>query len=799
MTKTVFANVCLPLIQAIIFLILVVCFIFLPKKNRLIRTTTLQQLKAANRAYRKYKSNNCRNIVIEKRKIYCKAKRIAKIRYKNEQKRFFSDTAKNNPQKFWDEIRKIKGKNKCSPQVSTEDFFNHFKGLYSSENVYRDEEVENFLSNQDSIRTYVDQLDCPISIDEVKNSINSLKRKKSPGIDMLLPEIFIEGRDILSPLLCKIFNFMYDNSVYPECWAKSMLVPIPKKGDKRDVNNYRGISLSSIFSKIFSQVLDSRLRKWAEQNNLLMDYQFGFRQQKSTIDCIFILHSIINKVINYENRKLYCAFIDFQKAFDLVYRDGIWFKLLNSGVSCKLVKCLQAMYNSVKTCIKVNGSLTQYFDSYMGVKQGEPLSPLLFILFINDMSTSLYDDTVETISIDELQVFLLLFADDTVLFSYTPQGLQTLLNKLHAYCLKWNVNVNINKTVVLTFKKGCRIENVDIYYNNERLKNVGKFTYLGVTLSANGKVYQAQKTLSEQAMKALFSVNSLFDSVSLNVSEKIKLFDTMVLPILCYGCEVWGFHAALDVERVHLKFLKQILGVRIQTCNNAVYGEIGRVLLSIIRKVRILKFWFKIIKNPNSLLYKIFQDQINNSYLDSWASKVKQLFNELGFSFLWNNSNITNLQLTRIIERVYDQYYQNWYEALRASSKLSTYRTIKTKFAAEKYLNSVTDGRHRSELAKLRCSAHRLAVEDGRYRNIERQQRLCIHCQMSVIEDEYHFLLTCPFYREIRIKYIPKYYITWPNINKFKSLLTTEKPTLLKKIANFLYLAKQKREEALNA
>lgn len=69
---------------------------------------------------------------------------------------------------------------------------------------------------------------------------------------------------------------------------------------------------------------------------------------------------------------------------------------------------------------------------------------------------------------------------------------------------------------------------------------------------------------------------------------------------------------------------------------------------------------------------------------------------------------------------------------------------------------------------------------------------------MLVIEDEYHFLLTCPFYREIRIKYIPKYYHTWPNINKFKSLLTTEKPTLLKKIANFLYLAKQKREEALN-
>lgn len=145
--------------------------------------------------------------------------------------------------------------------------------------------------------------------------------------------------------------------------------------------------------------------------------------------------------------------------------------------------------------------------------------------------------------------------------------------------------------------------------------------------------------------------------------KKIKIFDSMVLPILCYGCEVWGFHSALDVERIHLKFLKQILGVRSQTCSNAVYGETGRMPLSVIRKVRIFRFWFKIMKKPNSLIYKTLQDQINDKYKDSWASKVKQLLNELGFSYLWNNTNVTKLQLSCVIERVYDQYYQSWYEA----------------------------------------------------------------------------------------------------------------------------------------
>lgn len=318
----------------------------------------------------------------------------------------------------------------------------------------------------------------------------------------------------------------------------------------------------------------------------------------------------------------------------------------------------------------------RFFDSYMWVKQGEPLSPLLFILFINDMSESLSDEAADIISIDELQIFLLLFADDTVLFSYSAHGLQTLLNRLHAYCLKWNIKVNINKTVVLTFKKGSKIENVDIFYDNEKLKNVGKFTYLGVTLSANGKVYQAQKTLSEQAMKALFSINSLFDSVAMNIPEKLKNFDSMVLPILCYGSEIWGFHTASDVERVHLKFLKQLLGVRSQTSNNAVYGEVGRVPLSVIRKIRILKFWFKIVNNPDSLLSKVFYDQIVNNYTNSWASQVETLLNDLGFSYLWNANTVSNLQLSRVIERVYDQFYRSWFESLRTSSKLSTYSKI---------------------------------------------------------------------------------------------------------------------------
>ena len=103
-----------------------------------------------------------------------------------------------------------------------------------------------------------------------------------------------------------------------------IIVPVPKKGNPNDVNNYRGISLTSIFSKIFSSKLNKRLSTWANDNDLLNNFQYGFRKNRSTIDCIFVLNCIIDKVVNNEKGKLYCCSVDFKKAFDLVYRNGIW-------------------------------------------------------------------------------------------------------------------------------------------------------------------------------------------------------------------------------------------------------------------------------------------------------------------------------------------------------------------------------------------------------------------------------------------------------------------------------------------
>ena len=181
-----------------------------------------------------------------------------------------------------------------SPKADISSLYQHLKNLFSNDNFFMNPISESFLNESDSETIYVPADDHDFTPEEVVSAINSLKKGKSAGFDNLLPEMFIECKTFMSSVLCTLFNFMYTNSLYPASWAKGIVVPVPKKGDLSDANTYRGITLTSIFSKIFYIMLDNRLRKWAESNDIIHDCQYGFRQRRSEVDLIFILSSIVN-------------------------------------------------------------------------------------------------------------------------------------------------------------------------------------------------------------------------------------------------------------------------------------------------------------------------------------------------------------------------------------------------------------------------------------------------------------------------------------------------------------------------
>ena len=215
----------------------------------------------------------------------------------------------------------------------------------------------------------------------------------------------------------------------------------------------------------------------------------------------------------------------------------------------------------------------------------------------------------------------------------------------------------------------------------------------------------------------------------------------MVLPILNYGCEIWGFHPAPNVEAVHLKFLKQLLKLRSQTSSAMVYGELGRVPLIIKRKERILKYWLKIKRTTHTLLKNAYLNEtqmmdnnIGTLQINTWTLEVKNMLNDLGFSYLWTSDNLSYSQIQIVIKRLNDQYIQKWFADLSTMPKLCTYNMYKTDPTFEKYLECVTNTNHRTELARLRCSSHNLETEIGRYiyNRVERQNRVCIFMNFYV-------------------------------------------------------------------
>ena len=182
------------------------------------------------------------------------------------------------------------------------------------------------------------------------------------------------------------------------------------------------------------------------------------------VDCIFTLHSIISKTLD-AKENLYCVFVDYEKAFDKVDRSLLWHKLIKEKVSSKLVKALSSMYTVVKSCIHFQSSRSRFFSSHIGLKQGDPSSPLMFMMFINYIAQNMHANFDEIFTVNELRLFILLYADDAVIFAKSPRVLQSLLYDLEAYCLRWGLKINTSKTKAMIFEKG-RPTKYDFYLNN---------------------------------------------------------------------------------------------------------------------------------------------------------------------------------------------------------------------------------------------------------------------------------------------------------------------------------------------
>ena len=558
----------------------------------------------------------------------------------------------------------------------------------------------------------------------------------------------------------------------------------------------------SVLSKLFTTVLNSRINTFCEQNSSISDNQFGFKKGQSTTDAMFVLNSIVQHYLN-KNKRLYVAYIDLKKCFDGIYRNGLWLKLYSAGIKGKMLRVVKSMYDKVKSCIRHCSSFSDFFECSVGLRQGEVVSPVLVSLFLNDLETYLQNGVETNITLHDLALIILCFADDMVLLGNSPEELQSYLDLLHNYCRHWSLEVNVDKTKVMVFRKRGIIKTTETWiYNGHPIDIVDSFNYLGTVFNYNGSFKSNIEYTIGKALKALNMLLFHCKRIPLSPAHLCQLFDSFVGSILNYSCELYGFSKSKEIERVHLKFCKRILKVRMSTSTVAVYGELGRYPLYISRYYRIIKYWCRVMNSNNNIVKYTYLLSLNDSLngCKNWVSYVKKLLDSFGFSDAF--SNVIDVKSFPAIfrQRVLDCFVQEWRGSLERNSVLLEYKYFKNNLTYEPYLDSIPN-ELRYLVTRIRIAAHSLRIHTERFSrtHIPRNDRICLYCNNNDIEDVFHFICVCPVFVDLRVRYIKPHIYTIPSMYKLVTLLTSDNRHVLVNLAKFINRATACRRNLINS
>lgn len=693
----------------------------------------------------------------------------------------FHSKNQNDYWKLWDKLKKANKPRNRSVKLNLQSFESYFSSIRSPSNSM----ISNFdLNSIEIAKSYIANhnmeengslylTDPPITQAEIFQQIKNLKLNKAPGIDGIGNEFYKVASDKFLIPFTVLFNYIWDSGVFPDKWSEGVIQPLHKKGSTDIADNYRKLTLMACMGKVFESILNNRLIIQSELLNVNDPNQFGFCKNRRTTDNVFIIDTLISYQ-KLKKRKLYVTFIDFTKAFDFINRDLLYFKLLKSGFGVKLVKIIMSLFSKASARVRWEGQLGEKIDSTHGVLQGGIISPKLFNFFLSDLKE--YLDQSLGISIDGNTYTHLVYADDLVLLSESSTGMQTLLNEMARYCKKWHLIINTSKTKVMIFnnkKKTIAIDNFKL--ENEKLEIVDNYKYLGHVLCNTRNIHtQMHQNLAIQAQRALHLLNDNIKSTVGYMAPKLalRMFDTHVLPILEYNCEVWFSKKQIsEIEKIQLKFLKSMLGVRNQTTTVGLLADTGRYPLLVRQHLSAVKYLLRLESDNCPPLVRssyAIQKMLHARGSQCWYSRLLGVFED---------NAITDLDNLRLIPiKLYSKAQEIMFAAINdinKNPKLRTYKTFKKDMRIEPYLNLGIQKSYYCNIARFRLSSHNLNIELGRHKRpfVPSEERFCDKCDLQLVEDEIHCLMVCPKWNDIRT---PLMQIVFRHIENY-ALLSVER------------------------
>ena len=437
-----------------------------------------------------------------------------------------------------------------SAEITTE-WGKYFKDLYSpTNNDYFDNSFDTLVSSEMNqidrvLSDSANPLEYPeISVDEVGSAVKLAHKNKAGGEDGITYEHVIYGGEFLFEIIAKFFNAVIRYSYAPKEMKKGVIVTLFKGGNKRKDNpdNDRAITFSSVILKLLGRILLTRVELFNVLNPPLHPLQGGFRKNLGCQMTSFLLKECIS--FGKENgSKVYVCFLDVQKAFDHVWHRGLFYKLYHAGIDKAIIKVVMNLYSDMESCVKGHSSKSDWFSISQGTRQGGVISPLLYLIFINDLLYEL-EASGFGIGLHDINCCSPTVADDMVLVSYSKYGMDQLLNICFEYSIKWKYRYNNRKCSVVVYN-----ESKSEYQRSSRKWMLGhnsvdestKYKHLGFCCDKYLSLDENIKDASNKIKGTLLNlINCGIYEGGFNPITSHHLYITVVLPKAIYGCKLWN-------------------------------------------------------------------------------------------------------------------------------------------------------------------------------------------------------------------------------------------------------------------
>lgn len=473
------------------------------------------------------------NYYTKYRNTYRKVIKAAKEIYYNNR----IEQANNKSKESWTIINELRGKDlrPTKTTINSNDLNNYYCSI-------ADKLTENIIPLNDPLSYMMEINNNQVlhlyntNIVELKGIIKDIKNKNSSGIDEISIKIFENLPEPALDVLVCLINKSFQSGVFPSFLKTSLVIPLYKGGDAENPSNYRPISLIPTLAKIIEKLIKKRVMEFLLSVNLLSDYQFGFQQNKSTNDAMF---SFLNTVYTKLNEEEIAAaiFCDLSKAFDCVQHGILLQKLERYGFRGSTLEWFKSYLSGRKQIVKIPNKSDE-LNINCGVPQGSVLGPILFLLYINDLTTI------------NITGKFTLFADDTTILwhckekNILEENICNDIKKIKVWCDSNLLSFNIGKTNIITFK--CNLP--DIPLGKHVLENKTCSKFLGLNIDCKLKFKEHITSLSSKLASGCYALRVVSNELGYSAAKAV--YFSLIESHLSYGIAFWGVCSKLLMQQI---------------------------------------------------------------------------------------------------------------------------------------------------------------------------------------------------------------------------------------------------------